>query len=175
MAVEASIVVVFGEQEPGENDIVVVEFDPVHPFNLDAEMNLKTLFDPSDTPVFLLHHSNTLEVVDVLASSGSVSQIGTTIVQNRTSSVSFVKIGDTSSLGYDNLVTTTTAWMGNTGVATVKNGSELELTGGTPPCIGITSFPVTFQRQYMVTPPALTLLPDETYEILVVVYMEVIS
>lgn len=174
MAVEASIVVVFGEEEPSDSDIVVVEFDPNHENNLDSEGKLKSIFDPDDTPVFLLHHSNTLQVVDILASSGTVSQIGSNIVQNREVSASFPKLESEVSLGYDEITSGSMAWIGNSGSVQIKNGSSLELVGGNIPCLGTFTFSVTFQGQYMVTPPVLDLEPDETYEILVVIYMEVI-
>ncbi len=77
-------------------------------------------------------------------------------------------------MGYDNVSLGSTLWVGNEGVVSLVNGSEVKLEGGTVPCIGIQSFIVTFQGQYMVTPPVLELEADETYEILVVVYMEVI-
>jgi len=174
MAVEASIVVVFGDQEPGENDLVVVELDPEHSYNLDTDGELKSVFDPENTPVFLLHHSDTLRVTEVLSSSGSVSQIGAAIVQNRTKDVSFVQIDDTVSLGYGNLTSAPVDWVGNIGLVELEGGSTLKLVGGTIPCIGTASFSATFQNQYMVTPPTLELSSDETYEILVAVYMEVI-
>lgn len=174
MAIEASIVVVFGEQEPGSDDIVVVEFDPQHPNNLDADGKVKSVFDPDDQPVFLLHHSETLRVVNIASSSGSVAQIGANISQSRNYNVSFAKLEDSVTLNYDNVTLGSMIWMGNEGVVTLENGNQLTLTGGTVPCLGTQSFLVTFQGQYMVTPPILELEADETYEILVVVYMEVI-
>ncbi len=173
MAVEASIVVSFGTGVT--SDTVVVEFDPIHSNNLDADGKLKTTFDADtpDRPVILLHYGDSLAVSHIVLTEGSISEIGSSITQSRTNDGTYAAVGDTSSISYVNAsLLGQPSWIGN-GSGTIKvSGTYLKLVSGGP-CAGVASFNVTFQKRYMITPPSnMVLDEDGNYQITVFIFME---
>jgi len=174
MAIETSIVVVFGDGVSSTlQSTVKVEIDPEHTNNLDADGKLRSNFYLSHKPVFLIQYPATLlKRDDIKASSGSVTAAGTNITQSRTKDISFIKIGATDSLGYGNITSPPSiTWQGNTGVVTLVDDS-LELTGGAWPCIGTATFETLFNERWMLTPPGgIVLAKDATWEIIIAIYM----
>lgn len=170
MAVEASIVVEFGEGV-SEDETVLIEFDDQHSNNLDAAGDIKSTFSPGEQPVFIVQHADTLRIANVLCTHGSIGLIGNNPIRSREKEILFTTLETEESLGYLNLVQTNLEWFGNTGSLLIENNQAI-LDGGTIPCLGNLNFDVVFNSQYMLTPPVLNLINDETYKIVVVIYME---
>jgi len=174
MAVEASIVISFGDDSLS-NETVIVEFDPEHSNNLDSDGNVKSTFDSNapDQPVFLLHYSNSLRVEAIVQTDGTVGEIGGPISQQRKKDVIFSRIGDTSNVSYlyTSLVSQP-AWIGVLSGVVEVDGSALKLVSGGP-CTGEATINVLFQKQYMLTPPGnMVLDEDGNYQITIFIFME---
>lgn len=173
MSVNTSIVVEFVSGAQGVGDTVIIELDDTHPNNLNSDGDVKSNFEPEDRPVFLVHHAAHLRVVDVKCTAGVVSETGLNIIRERELNALFNTLDAMVSLRYVAGTLLTQEWYGNIGVAVIED-NQLELTGGTVPCVCDTTFNVSFDRQYMLTPPSLSLAADETFSIYIVVYMEVL-
>lgn len=171
MAVETSIVVEFGDATPGESDIVVVEFNEDHANNLNSSGDIKSTFAVGEQPVFMVHHSSLLRIDSVRATHGSVNLIGNNLTKEREKEVLFPTLETEESLSYASPVLTSQEWYGNEGNLVIT-GNQAVLTGGIIPCLGDITFNVVFNAQYMLIPPPLTLAADETYKIVIVIYME---
>lgn len=171
MAVEASIVVDFGDGAPGDDELVVVEFNEDHSNNLDSDGEVKNSFRPGEQPVFMVNHSPALRIESVKCTDGSVRLSGNNLTKERDKEVLFTTLESKDSLGYSEPVLTTIEWFGNTGNLIINN-SQAELVTGTIPCLGHVTYDVVFNSEYILTPPTLSLEGDETYKIVVVIYME---
>lgn len=170
MAIETSIVVEFGTGVTAVSGAVVVEFDENHVNNLDSDGNVKSTFSLNDQPVILVHHASNLEITNILSTDGSVVEIGQDIIRSKESSNLFTLDDSENTISYASATDLTQSWYGNVGVATLTE-NLLALSGGVVPCYGDFTYNVTFQKQYMLTPPVLSLSNDETYPIYVVIYM----
>lgn len=171
MAVEASIIVEFGDDVAAASANVIIEIDDEHQNNLDEEGEAKS-FAPGDNPVFLIHHDTSVEITDVRCTNGSVFQIGinTIISRPRETDVLFTLISSDVSIPYSSGFDLNVEWFGN--MASVDlSGQNVIARNGTFPCYGNAEFNVIFNRQYQLNPPLLDLQDDETYTIYVVVYM----
>lgn len=171
MGVEASVVVAFGESVGDTGGNVVIELDDLNNNNLDSDGDVKSTFLPGEQPVFLINHSSDLVIDNVLCTDGSISQTGSNQQRTRDKEVLFIKLDETVSLSYSGVDAVSIDWWGNEGEISVSE-SVLTIDGGAIPCAGLSEFNVLFQNQYTLTPPALSLLSDETYKITIVVYME---
>ncbi|MCP4370032.1 MAG: hypothetical protein GY797_18230 [Deltaproteobacteria bacterium] len=179
MAVEASIVVSFSD-DANAAGTVVVEIDPEHSNNLqedsNGEMQLKSTFDATlpDSPVILLHHSADLKVGSTVVTEGTLTDNGSPGSQSRETEVVFAKVGDTAGLGYNAVPASSISvdWYGVlSGTFDVVGNDMKLLTGG--PCVGIATFPVTFQKQYTLTPPSNMELDSEgNTKITIFIFME---
>lgn len=174
MAVETSLVIQFQDEaaaDAASSGTVVAELDPEHANNLDSDGNLKSTFDVSDQPVFLIHHDDTLSISSVDASTGDVSSIGSNVSRQKDISVQFTSADSTESISYDGATLASVDWYG-TGCTFSIDGTELTPNaGGNFPCIGEAVFNVNFNAQYKLIPPTLSLEEDEEYKILIVVTM----
>lgn len=174
MAVEASIVVSFAAGVASDN--VVVEFDPEWAANQDSDGNLKSTFEagpPPDSPVFLLHYGSTLQVGSIAQTEGTVSEIGGPLTQSRSNDVTFTGKGETSGITYSNVQDSSVSveWVGGLSGTVVVDATNLKLTSDGP-CTGTATFDVTFQKQYMLTPPnPITLDDDGDYQITIFIFM----
>lgn len=173
MAVETSIVVQFGTGVTGVGDIAIIEFDPEHENNLNTDGDVKSTFEPDDRPVFLVHLASHLQITDIKCTHGSVMEIGRNLIQQRENSSLFNLEGSVNSYGYALATNLASEWYGNVGVPVI-NASGIELDGGATPCYGDFTFDVNFDRQYMLVPPTLNLVGDETYSIYCVIYVDAI-
>lgn len=177
MAVETSIVVQFSDGSSVSDDsFVTVELDPEHANNLDSNGNLKSSFLPSDEPVFLVHYDPTKYTCSTpVASSGSVTGVGTDKVREKEIEFSFTAEGEEDSLGFHNpAIIGSIVWWGNSCAVTIS-GTKATSGAGTFPCVGVGTFNVTFQKQYKIIPPAMTLASGETYKIIVLVTLSPIT
>lgn len=174
MAVETSIVVVFGDGADSDGT-VVAELDPLHDNNLDSDGELKSTFDSvaPDVPVLLIHHDDTVQLTRIVATSGSVESTETSgITQTREVDLSFATEEDTVSIGYSNTTLDSVEWNGRTGTVVIS-GDNIIYSSGETPFVGVATVNVTFQHQYFVNVPSgLDLDADETYEIVIFIYME---
>ena len=175
MGVEASIVVKFEDDEDRDTSSIVVELDDLHGFNLDAEGKSKSSFNPDDTPVFLIHHPDDIEVVSVLCTDGIVEILNNYVYQPRTVDQLFTSIKSTNDVQYSNVSINSVEWYGNTGSIYMDDGNiggVIKIGAATFPCFGTVTIQVEFQYQYRLIPPALDLQEDETYTIYVVIYVK---
>lgn len=170
--VDASIVVKFVSDDDTDVDgVVVVELDETHENNLD-DGELKSTFEPTDQPVFLIHHESSLKITKVLCTAGSVTLLNENLVYSRSSSGLFTSLSTELSIDYadvENLEVST--WYGKTGVIELNSDGNVGLTSGNLPCYCDFDFDVTFQKQYKLTPPSMDLEDDDTYPIYIVVYV----
>jgi len=155
MAVETSIVVIFGD-DANSNGTVVAELDPLHDNNLNSDGELKSTFDSvaPDTPVLLIHHDDTIRLARIVATSGGVESTETTdIVQTREVDLSFATEEDTVSIGYANTTLSSVEWNGRTGTVVIS-GDDIIYSAGETPFVGVATVNVTFQHQYFVNVPS---------------------
>lgn len=173
MAVEASIVVVFGD-DADTSGLVVVELDPTDDLNLNSDGEVKSTFNatvsPVDTPALIIHHSDSLTITEVVSTAGNISGPYNAGSQTREIDFSFPSIDDTSSIGYADTSLSSYSFYGNEAVLAVS-GNDLIATGGSSPCVGIANVNVNFQAKYILTPPLVVLDEDETYPITIYVYV----
>ncbi len=172
MAVEASIVVVFGEGVDEDSQSVSVEIDDTHPNNLDDEGEVKSSFLPTDNPVFLIHHDTDVRVTGVKCTDGTVTKLASNVSRTReVQNQLFALVTTKMQLSYFNINSISVTWWGNEANLDINN-SKIIPSNGTFPCLADLSFSVKFNEQWKLSPPALSLKEDETYTIMVVVYME---
>lgn len=170
MAVEASVIIDFeGTSADEVSGTILVELDDEHPNNLNADGELKSSFSPDDTPVFLVHHDNTIEITDIRCTDGTLDSLGTNVRRTREVNAVFTRVDTEVSLSYYGVTSVVTEWFGNVGVTHV-NGMNWIANNGVFPCYCEGEISVLFNLQYQLTPPPLTLAGDETYTIYVVVY-----
>lgn len=173
MAVEASIIVEFGKG--AATGFVAIELDGEHPNNLDSAGKVKSSFSLSDSPVFLIQYDPVkIKITGVKSTNGSVSRLRLNVSRPRKIQLLFTTPDTTINLSYQGVTTADYTWFGNVGIPYITNNS-FKLSGGIIPCSAQASYNVTFQEQWMLSPPNLTLTADETYTIYVVVYAEVIA
>lgn len=175
MGIEASIVIDFESGEDDENitGTISVEMDEEHLDNLDWEGNLKGSFAPDDQPVFIIHHDNTLEILDVKCTDGRVDKLAGVkdqITRVRSLEGLFTKANTKIGLSYYGITDLHTVWHGNIGKL-YRDEMYVKVAVGIFPCSCTTTFKVPFEEQWQLTPPSLELEEDETYTIQVVVYV----
>lgn len=172
MAVEASIILEFGEDVDVES--VVVELDDGYSDNLDSEGNVKGSFSPSESPVIIIHHDSSVRIKDVLSTDGSVSKIGIDQKRIRTIDALFTTRDSEVNVGYNNPGSLSVVWKGNTTSLFLQKDGMLVATDyyDTFPCVCKASFEVLFKEQWQLTPPSLVLDADESYTIYIVIYIE---
>jgi len=172
MGVEASVIVEFADDIGEDAQNVSVELDNSHANNLDDDGELKSNFLPTDEPVFLIHHDTDIQITEVKCTDGSVRKLGTNVTRTREASGELFPLATTKvSLSYFNINAVSVTWYGNTAKLEVDD-SEVSAKSGTFPCYGDISFSVKFNEQWKLSPPAMSLAEDESYNIAVVVYME---
>lgn len=184
MAIETSIVVEFGEDVPSEEDTLVIELDPTDTAgialdnNLELDSNgdwqLKSTFAPTDHPVFIVNHSSTVQIDNVKATSGTISNPADNISISKTEDFLFTGATDEKhTLNYAGVQSGTPVWHGNSATLDITD-SIATVSGATYPAICTVTFPVIFQKQYQLTPPSMTLSPGDSYKITIVVYASII-
>jgi hypothetical protein len=173
MAVETSIVVQFQDAVASTAlASVQVEMDPEHENNLDSSGNLKSTFATTDKPVFILHFDETaLYVSDIVQTDGSIQLIGSNVIREKEVGLFFVSKDTEVSLSYHNPTLVSTDWYGSNSCTFTISGSTAKPITGDFPCIGEGTFNVTFNNQYRLTPPSLTLDAGEIYRIGIVIIM----
>ncbi len=173
MAVEASIVVQFIDSTTSETGNVVVELDPIHINNLDANDQLKSNFIPTDQPVFLVHHNDKVYVDSVACTHGSVIYLGENKTRERELEL-FFSSTDEITISYNKPTLKSIEWYGNSCTFAIDGNVLTPNASGTFPCLADAVFNVLYNRQYKLIPPSLDLEADETYKIVVVIYMGVV-
>jgi hypothetical protein len=173
MAVEASIVVQFIDSTTSETGNVIVELDPTHINNLDSDDELKSTFDPTDEPVFLVHHNDKVYVDSVACTYGSVVDLGDNKTREQEIEV-FFSNDEEITISYSDPSLKSIEWYGNSCTFVIDGNVLTPNASGTFPCLGDAIFNVLYNKQYKLIPPSLTLGADETYKIIVVIYMGVL-
>ncbi len=175
MGIEASVIIDFGEGSDEEpSGTISVEFDEEHPNNLDSDGNLKSSFAPEEQPVFIIHHDNTLAIIDVKCTDGRVDKllgVKDLIVRERSVDCVFPKVDTKVGLSYYGVNDLDETWYGNIGKI-VLDGMNVLVRVGIFPCYCTAIFNASFVEQWQLTPPPLDLEEDETYTIYVVVYVK---
>ena len=173
MAVETSIVVVFGEGTSGGN--VVVEIDPEHSNNL-LDGELKSTFDAikPDIPVILIHMSPGLVLGRIVPDSGSVQSTGTAVTQSRSVDFTMAKESDKVSTSYfTNSLGSVICNGTRYGTIQLNSASELVFASGEVPFSGVATIYVTFQYSYFVLANTPIVLDDDgNFKIIIYVYVE---
>ena len=158
--VGATLVVSFSEEAAQLGGWVTAELDEIN-------NEEKTSFAPGDEAWFWVQHSDDLKIVSVTASSGQIVAEGTA-TRTITEDVQFVDT-ESSSLRAIPSGSVSFAWTGNQGTGVKVTGQSVQLTGGFP-CIGEATYQADV-RLYRLVPPEMTLGADETYEILISVFV----
>jgi hypothetical protein len=173
MAVETSLVIRFQDEAAAEaaaSKTVTAELDPNHSNNLDSEGQLKRTFGIGDQPVFLVHHDPSLFIESVQPSSGDVSLLGGPVSRTKEVEVSFPNEEEAQSISYYGAALSSIKWYGNACSFSIS-ATTLTPTGGNFPSMGDAVFNVSYNKQYKLIPPGITLEGDEEYKILIVVTM----
>lgn len=179
MAVEASIVTVFGDEE-SQSAVIKIEIDDQHVNNQytdDGEVKVKSSFLPNDKPVFIIHHDSFVKITSVKCTNGSVQKLSTNVSRSRETDGLFSFSGSTIDTGYVGLSSLSYIFYGNNCAPFIESSlkSTIKADSGTFPSYGKFTYTVNFQEQWMLTPPSLSLSDDESYTIYVVVYVESIK
>jgi len=168
MSVEATIIVEFGVGVDS-GALVVVELDEA--MNLDQNGEEKTSFNPGDVPYFLVHHDASVRIGAVRSSSGMVSG-GTVVSRERSQQMQWVKADDQQDLPHVPANTPVWQWWGNVPQIN-RDGRTVTASGTGIPAIGEATY-IIEARQYQLTPPPMELADDDTYPVLIVIYMEAV-
>jgi len=179
--VEASIVVKFGESVRQSDAFAVLELDEVANSYVDAdgETVVKTTFEPTDVPKFLLHHGTKIKIQKIEWSAGLVQYIKN-VTRSREQQLTFIReevnsVEALQQLSYFPASSITYKWYGNKGVQITLTGRDIKIrdmfSATDLPAICDAKYTVNF-RQYQLFPPAMSLGVDETFPIVVVFYME---
>ncbi len=162
-----TFVVEYGDSVSEDNASgVVIELDETRNLNSDGEV--KSQFYPGDTVHFLIHCPDELRIDRVASTDGMVVSRGRTS-QSRQQDLLFAG-EDAVSLSYQPSGPISKNWQGNVGTGWAQDDIEITVAGGQP-CLCKASYAVAFSAYYLV-PPALSLGEDDTYTIIVVVYVE---
>ena len=173
MSVKATIVVEFG-RNADQDAVVIVELDDE--INLDQDGNSTSNFYPGDKPGFIVHYDKSvLRIDEIKCSSGMIVDNGE-IVRSRKQQIQFSKKPtfidvekEFVELTYIPSSPITVEWYGNSPILN-QNGRRLTVNGDTP-AIGNVEYKISC-HSYQLIPPSIVLKKDETYSILIVVYME---
>lgn len=161
MSVQATLVIEFGEGADS-GALVVVE--------LDSELNnQQTQFAPGTEVWWWLHHDSSLRLGSVICSAGTTIESGTA-TRTRTEDLTFTDQERTAQLSCVPSSPPTFSWFGNQGAGVTVNGRNVSVTGGLP-CTGAAAYPIQV-RLFRYIPPPMTLGPDETFRVVIVVTME---
>ncbi len=180
MSVETSIVVVFGDGATGGN--VVVELDPEHANNLDADGELKSTFDSvkPDVPVLLIHMDDTLTLTSIVPDSGTVTPVsGNTakvaIAQTRVEDFSMPNESEKSGISYSDTSIVSQTTNGTRGGTVAISGDDFVYASGDIPFSGKAVLNVTFQYQYYVNAATpIVLDADGNFKIIIYIYVDLI-
>ena len=182
MAVEASVIIEFEGTEGEEpSGLISVELDPTHANNLDSEGDLKSSFAPTEEPVFLIHHDDTLEITHVECTDGRLYELTGNQDQSREFAALFTSEDTEISLAYFGITDIDEEeWYGNEGVLVLGNNDDdawvLTATATSEfPCHCTGTFTVNFIERWRLVPPPLELVDDETYIIHVVIYVREVT
>nr|WP_321465171.1 hypothetical protein [uncultured Desulfobulbus sp.] len=165
MSVGATIVSQFGEGADS-SAFVAIELDET--LNLDADGNAKTSFAPGDEVWFWIQHAETLVIDRIEATSGMVANCGT-VRRSRTQELTFTGT-DSVELSHIPARNPDYAWYGNVGGGLSRNGRSVSVASQTP-CTCDVTMPIDVHL-YRFVPPALELVEEATYRIVIVAYME---
>lgn len=176
MAVEASVIIEFEGDSSDVSGTILVELDEDYEDNLDGDGEVKSTFLPDeDTPVFIIHHDDTIEIIDVGCTDGSVRQLSLRDeYRTRTFEGVFTAVDEEISLSYYAASSLVTTWYGNEGDVRI-DGMNVVADDGEFPCYCTAEFEVPFNQRWRLTPPALDLDDDETYTIYVVIYVREVT
>lgn len=180
MAVETSIVVEFGDSG-GDPGSVVVELDNQHPANLTDTGEVKSSFSPADRPVIIINHPSDVVITNVKSTDGIVTKIGSNQHRTRRNDYLFTLPSTENTISYSGVTGFNVTWYGNQSDITLDPVTGVLCPDSTKeavqqlPCYGTFEYGVVFQSQYQLTPPPLTIGPDDTYTIYIVVYADVVG
>ncbi|MBV5328486.1 MAG: hypothetical protein JZU65_12775 [Chlorobium sp.] len=167
MSVAATVVVEFGTGADS-SALVVIELDET--MNLDGDGEEKTSFSPGDQPYFLVHHDTSVRIGSVKCSSGMVTG-GNSVPRERSQQVQFAAAEEAQELSHIPSGGIGWTWYGNAPAITQTGKSLVAATEDSLPAIGEAKYTME-ARQYHLIPPVITLADDETWPVLIVVYME---
>ena len=162
----ATVVVEFGDGVDS-SALVVVELDDA--VNRDADGKPNSSFHPGDEPGFVVHYDPAALRIDrVRCSSGMIVDNGR-VSRARKQRVQFTGPGKPVSLSHIPASGVSVSWYGN--ASTISQAGRQVTAAGTLPAIGEAAYTINCHA-YRLVPPPLILAENETYPILVVVYME---
>lgn len=171
MTVVATLVVPFGEIASGAGGAIIAEWDDT--MNLDTDGEVKSRWLPGDEAYLLVHHDNTIRILAVKATAGSIGAAGAATL-NRQGLIGFAAAGEKQGLQYLPAGALTYTWKGNVGQGAGNVGREVSVGGGQFPCLAEIAYSVAFGR-YLLQTPSMTLGADETFPIRVYIYYEEIT
>ena len=162
----ATIVVEFGEGVDS-TALVVVELDDA--VNRDSEGKPTSSFHPGDEPGFVVHYDPAALRIDrVKCSSGMVIDNGP-VSRVRKQQVQFVVPGKPVSLPHIPASGVSVDWYGN--APTISQAGRQLTASGILPAIGQANYSINCHA-YRLAPPPMSLAENESYPVLIVVYME---
>jgi len=165
MTIEATVVVEFGDGADS-SALVVVELDGE--MNKDAEGEEITSFEPGMPAYFLVHYDTSkLYIGSVKSSAGGITG-GTAVTRDREQQLSFTRADEGQDLPHIPAGGVTYKWYGNTPLLTI-DGRNIK--ANLVPAICEAAYKIA-ATQYCLIPPAMTLVDDEQYPVLIVITME---
>lgn len=163
----ATIVIEFGTGTNADDSLVVIALDDE--FNTDEDGNVKTSFEPGDTPGFTVHYdSRAVRIDSVQCSVGMVVSRGNVSREN-TQQLSWTNNTDSQTLPHIPQGAVSWKWFGTTGE--VQQTERQLVSTGDIPAIGKATYSYS-ANGYTLLHPALTLEAGESFPVLVSVQME---
>ena len=168
--VGATIVVEFGDGVPRDHRQVQVELDET--LNLLPDGEVRTQWAPGDEAWFWVHFDPAqLRLDRVAATSGQVVAQGGAR-RSRSQELTFTRADEPVALNYLPAASAAMRWYGTVGQGLRREGREVRVSGPVP-CTGDAEIPIDV-RLYRYLPPPLELAEDETYRVVIVIYMEAV-
>ncbi len=174
MSIETTVVIDFGEAVDKEDYLALIELD-------DISNNNTTSFGPGSQPVIGAHFSNNIVINEIVPTDGSIIPLGVASRSN-VSSTSFISRipGNEDTYRLPVIPTSvSTEYKGRSGITSENTetvGGIVEYIGDVTATPFIAEYTCTYStRLYKLIPPPLILDPKETYDILIVFYLTLVT
>lgn len=139
---------------------------------VDGKSQEKTTFHPGEQFYFLVQHDAKLKITAARASFGAVQALGG-VTRQHTDDIQISTAEDTHDLAYTPRGSLAHIWYGNSPALTLV-GRALSYRNGELPAVGTASYASAWQS-YRLIPAALTLSAEESWPVLIVIYLEEVS
>ena len=136
---------------------------------VDGKEQEKTSFAPGDLYHFLIQHDPALMIIQIAASSGTVTRFGQ-VTRQHEQTIELPTADDPVSLSYTPSASPTVRWYGNAPTLS-RDGRDLSWASGPLPATGVATYQSVW-TSCRLTPPSMTLAEGEEWPVLIVITLE---